>query len=69
MESKWQTKKFNLNVFLYRSVNNCTIINLAITLQKNSGGLKKMDSKYLKNVDPEIFRLVEEEEERQEYNI
>lgn len=28
-----------------------------------------MDSKYLKNVDPEIFRLVEEEEERQEYNI
>ena len=25
-----------------------------------------MDSKYLKNVDPEIFRLVEEEEEIEE---
>ncbi len=28
-----------------------------------------MDSKYLKNVDQEIFNLIEEEEERQEYNI
>lgn len=28
-----------------------------------------MDSKYLKNVDPEIFHLVEEEEERQQHNI
>lgn len=28
-----------------------------------------MDSKYLKNQDPEIFALIEEEEKRQEYNI
>ncbi|KAF5050748.1 serine hydroxymethyltransferase [Proteiniclasticum sp. QWL-01] len=28
-----------------------------------------MDSKYLKNSDPEIFNLVEEEERRQEHNI
>ncbi|MBO1263654.1 serine hydroxymethyltransferase [Proteiniclasticum sp. SCR006] len=28
-----------------------------------------MDSKYLKNVDREIFDLIEEEEKRQEYNI
>lgn len=28
-----------------------------------------MDSKYLKNVDPDIFNLIEEEEARQENNI
>lgn len=28
-----------------------------------------MDSKYLKNVDPEIFKFVEEEEARQQHNI
>lgn len=28
-----------------------------------------MKSNYLKNVDPDLFKLIEEEEERQEYNI